>query len=111
MNPAFEGKPFAGRRHVLCVPANDVNMTGVGYLTMVRAETHKLVKFRGSEEGQVFDLRTDPGELRISWHDLVCADAMRDLLDAMLEFHLESIVRTRNACRLFIAPPGGKYLK
>ena len=56
LNPALYGYAFDGRNFVFCEQAGDVNMTGTSFLTMVRSKTHKLIQFRGEEEGQLFDL-------------------------------------------------------
>lgn len=91
--------------------AGDVNMTGAAYLTMVRSETHKLVHFRGSDEGQLFDLIADPGERKNLWNDPSARPAKQNLLNAMLEFHIESAVQTRNARRMLVAPQGADALE
>ncbi|MEM9429876.1 MAG: sulfatase-like hydrolase/transferase [Pseudomonadota bacterium] len=106
LNPVLEGAPFEGRRHVFCEQAGDVNMTGASYLTMIRSKTHKLVHFRGTEEGQLFDLAADPGETRNLWSAPDAAEVKAALLRAMLEFHVESTLQTRNARHLIVSPPG-----
>ena len=59
LNPALYGYAFDGRNFVFCEQAGDVNMTGTSFLTMVRSKTHKLIQFRGEEEGQLFDLESE----------------------------------------------------
>ena len=106
LNPALEGSKFDGRAHVFCEQAADVNMTGASYLTMVRSLSHKLIHFRDSEEGQLFDLLSEDGETKNLWDDPSSAEIKRNLLQQILEFHIESTVHTRDARRLIVSPPG-----
>jgi arylsulfatase A-like enzyme len=106
LNPALTEDGFEGRTHVFCEQAGDVNMTGASYLTMVRSQTHKLVHFRGSEAGQLFDLKRDPGERVNLWDAPEAAEVKQALLGELLEFHIESTVQTRNARHLIVSPPG-----
>jgi arylsulfatase A-like enzyme len=54
-------------------------------IAMIRSETHKLVYFVGSENGQLFDLVDDPKETRNLWNKQEYSDIQakltRDLLD------------------------------
>ena len=111
LNPALEGSEFAGRDHVFCEQAGDVNMTGASYLTMVRSRTHKLVHFRGIDEGQLFDLTSEAGETKNLWDDPASADIKQSLLQQMLEFHIESTVQTRNARRLIVSPASAEAMQ
>lgn len=111
LNPVLKGRPFARRNHVFCEQAGDVNMTGASYLTMVRSDTHKLVQFHGSCEGQLFDLVADPGERKNLWSDPKAGDVKQDLLNTMLNFHIESTLKTNNARRLIVAPQGAEALQ
>lgn len=104
LNPALSEDDFGGRDHVFCEQAGDVNMTGASYLTMVRSKTHKLVHFRGLEDGQLFDLTSEAGETKNLWHAPEAAKVKQDLMHALLEFHIESVVQTRNARRLIVSP-------
>lgn len=111
LNPALNGDLFTGRDHVFCEQAGDVNMTGASYLTMVRSKTHKLVHFRGSDEGQLFDLTSAAGETKNLFSAPEAAGVKQDLLNAMLEFHIESAVQTRNARRLIVSPASAESLQ
>ena len=111
LNPALEGKPLGGRDHVFCEQAGDVNMTGTSYLTMVRSKTHKLVHFSDRDEGQLFDLTSEAGETRNLWNDAFASETKQDLLNRMLEFHIESTVHTCNARRLLVSPAGAEALQ
>mgnify|MGYP001823992218 CR=1 FL=1 len=71
---------------------------------MVRSQTHKLVHFRGIDEGQLFDLDSEACETKHLWDDPASAQIKQNLLLQMLEFHIESTVHTRNARRLIVSP-------
>jgi arylsulfatase len=65
--PALRGEPFAGREIVFAEHARDAILTGTELMTMAFDGRYKLVEFIDCEEGQLFDLREDPGELRSLW--------------------------------------------
>ena len=102
LNPALEGRDFAGREHVFCEQGGDVNLTGAEYLTMVRSTTHKLVCFQGQDYGQLFDLEADPEEARNLWDEDAAAGVERELFDVMREWLVDSAVRTRGARRAIV---------
>ena len=52
--------------------------------------------FLGEEYGQLFDMEADPGELHNRWDDEALADVKRDLLQALLNWRIESDLQTRN---------------
>ena len=104
LNPALRGEAFGGRDFVFCEQAGDGNMTGASYLTMVRSKTHKLVQFRGQEEGQLFDLGSAAGETKNLWNAPEAQAIKQSLLQEMLTFHIESTVKTRNTRRLTVSP-------
>lgn len=94
--PAMEGRDWTPRSHVFCEQAGDVNLTGASFITMVRSATHKLVHFKGIEEGQLFDLAADPGETNTFW-DSPCHAAIKDeMLGVLRDWLIESNVRTRD---------------
>ncbi len=66
------------------------------YMTMVRSRDWKLVHFLDSEEGQLFDLRKDPDEFHNLWDDPAAAVQKRELLDALLNWRIQSGQQTRN---------------
>ncbi|MDW4497190.1 sulfatase-like hydrolase/transferase [Sulfitobacter sp. D35] len=111
LNPALEGAAFAGRDAVFCEQGGDVNMTGASLLTMIRTETHKLVVFQGRSDGQLFDLAADPGETRNLWDDPEYAAVKTDLKDRLLDWHISSALRTKNARRLIVSPPDAVALQ
>lgn len=103
LNPALEGKEFAGRSHVYCEQGGDVNLTGAKFFTMVRSHTHKLVHFQGHDYGQLFDLQADPSELVNLWDVEEARDAKAELLSTMLNWHVDSALNTRDARKRVMA--------
>ena len=63
-------------------------------VTAVRSRTWKLVHFLGEDEGQLFDLRSDPHEERNLWNDPDAAPVRRELLDVLRDWRLSSGVAT-----------------
>ncbi|WP_163266384.1 sulfatase family protein [Chelativorans alearense] len=106
LNPVLEGADFAGRKYVFCEQGGDVNFTGADYLTMVRSRTHKLVHFAGQQYGQLFDLQNDPHERHNLWDQPEAGAVKQSLLNALMEWHVESTVQTRNIRGRAINPIG-----
>lgn len=104
LNPALGGFDFKGRDHVFCEQGRDVNLTGADYLTMVRSRTHKLVHFAGQTYGQLFDLQNDPHERHNLWDAPEAAGIKQTLLTALMEWHVDSTVRTRNIRKRTVVP-------
>jgi arylsulfatase len=52
-------------------------------LTMLRTATHKIVAAHGHPTGELYDLRTDPGETRNLWHDPEHSEVKMELLERL----------------------------
>ncbi len=65
-------------------------------MTMVRSQTHKLVHFVNSDEGQLFDLENDPNEVHNLWRKN--SEQRQHLLDVLLNWRTQSTYQT---ARLF----------
>ena len=96
--PALQGDDWQGREYVYAEHPADGIYEGP-YMTMVRSERYKLVHFAGQTYGQLFDLRADPGELNNLWDALELAPVKRELLDALLNWRIESGSQTHNLFR------------
>ena len=68
----------------------DVNFTTNDFQTMVRSRDWKLVHFLDAEDGQLFDLRSDPDEVRNLWADPASQAKKRELLDTLLAWRIRS---------------------
>ena len=93
--PALRGEPWQGRDLVFAEHPTDGVYEGP-FMTMVRSERYKLVHFVGEEYGQLFDLQADPGEVRNRWDAPGLAEVKGDLLQALLNWRIESTIQTRD---------------
>ena len=93
--PALRGEAWTGRDFVFAEHPPDGVYHGP-YMTMIRDERWKLVHFLDQDYGQLFDLAADPGEINNLWDDAALADVKRSLLDRMLNWRIESGLKTRN---------------
>ena len=92
--PALHGEAWRGRDLVFAEHPSDGNYEGP-YMTMVRGRRYKLVHFLSQDYGQLFDLETDPGEEINLWAAPELAEVKRELLDALLNWRIESTDQTR----------------
>lgn len=56
------------------------------YQIMMRSQTHKLVYYIGQEEGELYDLEADPGELWNLWDKTEAASMKSNMLVHLLEW-------------------------
>jgi arylsulfatase A-like enzyme len=99
LSAALTGDAFTGREFVYNEQSRDNILTDTEFMTMVRSRDWKLVHFLGESNGQLFDLREDPGEIYNLWHDAVRAGVKRELLDQLREWRIASQYRTRDWAR------------
>ncbi len=93
--PALRGEAWPGRDFVYAEHPPDGVYHGP-YMTMIRSERWKLVHFLDQDYGQLFDLAADPGELDNLWDDAALADVKRSLLERLLNWRIESGLKTRD---------------
>ena len=55
------------------------------YGTMYRTETHKMIVYHGTDQGELYDLQADPNEFENLWHSLDHAALKTDLLKATFD--------------------------
>ena len=91
-----QDESWTPRKTVFAEQAGDVALTGASLVTMVRDERCKAVHILGSDEGQLFDLQADPAELRNLWDEPSHRPERDRLMQALLEWRLDSSVRTMN---------------
>ena len=96
LRPAIEGMPWSGRDLVFSEHARDGILQETDYMSMVRSKEWKLVHFMGESFGQLFDLCSDPGEVDNRWDDPDCQQVKQSLLDALLNWRMESQYKTCN---------------
>ncbi len=97
LRSALEGDDWKPRAHVFCEQIGDVAMAGgVEFMTAVRDQRWKLVHFKGSDDGQLFDLLNDPKEINNLWNVPDYLDQKRALLDVMRDWLIGSNFKTRD---------------
>jgi arylsulfatase A-like enzyme len=99
--PALLGEPDAPEREY--VFAEQVTDSSIGFgsttkmMTMVRSRDWKLVHYLGWDQyGELYDLGEDPGEHRNLWTDPACQEKKREMLNVLLNWRLESGLKTRD---------------
>ena len=94
LRPAIEGGDWSPREYVYAEHGRDGILQETEFMTMVRSADWKLVHFVDSDEGQLFDLRSDPDEVNNRWDDPACAEKKRELLDVLRDWRIRSDVHT-----------------
>jgi arylsulfatase A-like enzyme len=95
---ALRNESWQARDYVFCEQGADTNLTGTRMESMVRSERWKLVHFLGEDAGQLFDLESDPKELRNLWDDPDHAETKCKMREVLFNWRLESGYATRNWC-------------
>lgn len=95
LHPYFGETPPPRRDTVFAEHARDAILTETEYVSMVMVETWKMVHFVDSDEGQLFDLSTDPGERHNLWDDPACAERKTALTHRLLDWRIRSDLRTQ----------------
>lgn len=92
--PFFRGEE-PERRKVFAEHSNDALLTGTRLMTMLLYDKMKLVHFVDSEEGQLFDLTSDPTEEVNLWNDPEHAATKARMIDEILTWRSESALKTQ----------------
>ena len=86
----LRGEAESPRECIFAEHANDPILRQTEYMTMVRKGMWKLVHFVDFDEGQLYDLETDPKETRNRWDDPDCAGKKQELLLEILAWRIRS---------------------
>ena len=93
--PALEGDDsWAPREYVFAEHGRDGILQETEFMSMVRDEDWKLVHFVDWPDGQLFDLRNDPGEVDNLWADPQHAGKKEELLGVLRDWRISSGART-----------------
>ena len=96
LRPCLEGVcEHTGREVVFAEHGRDGILRETDLMSMVRDERWKLVYFIDSEDGQLFDLRNDPGEEDNLWERPDAQNEKERLFALMRRWLMESNSRTR----------------
>ena len=88
-----------GRRYVFAEHGRDNILETTSVMTMVRDERWKLVTFAGTEEGQLFDLASDPEERVNLWTDSSARPERDRLMQVLCQWYRDSLYHTRERRR------------
>jgi arylsulfatase A-like enzyme len=95
--PILAGTGQAVRDTVYAELARDHIQTGAEYIVMRRDAQWKIVYYLGENDGELYDLATDPAEARNLWHE-PAHRARRDALEHdLLAWSMRSTLRSRSA--------------
>ncbi len=92
--PALRGEDDAGRKYVFAEQARDGNLTGTTMMTIVRGREWKLVHCLGQPDGELYDLRADPGERHNLWFSADHAGSRGHSLAILRDWLISSNLRT-----------------
>lgn len=84
-----------GREYVFAEHGRDNILDSTSVMTMVRDERWKLVAYADTDEGQLFDLATDPDERANLWEDPDAAGERRRMEGVLQRWYQDSLYRTR----------------
>lgn len=93
--PALSGGEPVGRDTVYAELARDHIQTGAEYIVMRRDRDWKLVYYLGEPDGELYDLRADPGEVRNLWDDAEHRALRERLVKELLEWSMRGGLRSR----------------
>ena len=77
--PLVDGATVTHRDYVYCEYYNAWTHPR-SYGTMMRTRDHKIVVYHGVDDGELYDLRSDPGEFTNLWRDAGSAELRERLL-------------------------------
>lgn len=88
--PALLGDSWQGREAVYAEQVKDKNFTCSEYMSMIRNEEWKLVHFMGENEGQLFNLKDDPNEVKNLWYKDEYATKKAEMTNKLLNWYMSS---------------------
>ena len=84
------------RDYVYAEQIKDGILTDTEFMSMIRNEEWKLVHFLHMQCGQLFNLKEDPNEVKNLWDDPSFNGVKGNLMDQLLEWHIESQIHTHD---------------
>lgn len=95
LNGYLAGEAPDPREKVFAEHAGDRILSGTEYMTMIRDQRYKLVHFVEADEGQLFDLVSDPNEVNDLWDDPAYQEVRRNLVNEILKWRIRSDLKTQ----------------
>ncbi|MBC7237094.1 MAG: sulfatase-like hydrolase/transferase [Chloroflexi bacterium] len=100
--PFLKGEGGEGREYVFAEQAGADALTGIlfgtGMMTMVRNKEWKLVHYLDNDDGELYDLRNDPGEHNNLWWEAACREKREELLGVLRDWLIRSNLRAGKWC-------------
>ena len=95
--PLLTGETAESRReYVFSEQARDGILTGCEMMTMIRSRDWKLVHYLGCDDGELYNLKADPGEHVNLWDNPEHSERRQELLGALCDWHIRSTLATAN---------------
>jgi arylsulfatase len=88
------------RERVFAEHSNDAILTGTDFMTMIHEGDWKLVHFVDCDEGQLFNLASDPDERDNLWDQPKHEAKRQDLIDQILKWRIMSARKTQGFVRM-----------
>ena len=95
MLPLLQGEEAAIRDTVYAEQGKDDHLRTCDFMTMVRTEEWKLVHFLDQQDGQLFDVKRDPDEVRNLWTSAEHREIRRELMETLSSWRIRSGFATR----------------
>jgi arylsulfatase A-like enzyme len=83
--PAATGG-HSGRKYVFAEHSRDNILKGVDMMQMVRSRDWKLVDYDRGDDGELYDLNADPGEINNLWNSPDCAGRREELRSVLMQW-------------------------
>jgi arylsulfatase A-like enzyme len=91
--------PRDGREYVFAEHGRDNILEGTETMAMVRDKRWKLISYAEADQGQLFDLETDPDERRNLWSDVAAQKEKIRLQEVLSAWYRNSLYHTRTTRR------------
>ena len=93
--PYLNGEECEPRKFVFSEHAGDRIFNGTEFMTMIRSQRYKLIHFVDTDEGQLFDMESDPQEIRNLWDDPAHRGTKQELIAEILKWRIRSALKTQ----------------
>ena len=91
--PFLDNRPEAEEReYVFSEHVQDLMLQDLKHSLMIRSKRYKLIEYIGKDNGQLFDLESDPDELKDVWSDPDYAEAKTTLRKDLTDWFITSTV-------------------
>jgi arylsulfatase len=91
--PFLENRPDAKEReYVFSEHVQDLMLQDLKHSLMIRSKRYKLIEYIGKDNGQLFDLESDPDELKDVWSDPDYTEAKNTLRKDLTDWFITSTV-------------------